>query len=650
MDMKLLHLAIDNFKGCQHQNLNFQGRSASIYGDNATGKTTIYDAFAWLLFGKDSRGRGDFEIKPLDPSGKVVDHAAVTAVEAILEVDGVPFQLRRAYYERWSVKRGGGQATYDGNTSEYFVDGVPMKKSEYENRIRELVSEDVFRVLTNVSWFCEGMDWRRRRDMLFQVCELPGDKDIMAANPRFEPLAAAMGGLSMEDYKRKIQAERKGLNASRNTIPARLDEQKKSIEALSGIDFPAIRARRDTTAAKLEQLQAELTKLGHGALLDAKRNELAAARNAIEAEINRNTSHRQSQTVPLEDRRPAIKSAMDKAAAEAARWRRMAAGEENTIGDLEAKIQACRDFWAVENARSFQTKNCPTCGQTLPEAALRAARDRFEADKKKSLQEAVDRANDAKSSLAAARGRREEYIQAAIGMESEAGRLRAELEAYQPEAQPEILDLTGHTERLAAAEEKARSLAAEVERLEGETAAIQAEIIARVGTLQAEVEALNGELAKEAMLTFARRRSDELREEARKAATALDEVDRMLFLCEEFARHKVRYVEDAINSRFQLIRWKLYDQQVNGGLADCCEATVNGVPYAALNNGGRINAGLDVIGALSSYYGVGVPLFIDNAESVTRLLPMDGQVIRLVVSNADKELRCEYGAQSKRSS
>ena len=445
MDMKLLHLAIDNFKGCQHLNLDFQGRCASIYGDNAAGKSTIYDAFTWLLFGKDSRGRGDFEIKPLDPGGQVADHAAVTAVEATLDVDGVPLQLRRTYFERWSVKRGGGEATYDGNTSEYFVDGVPMKKSEYENRIRELVSEDVFRVLTNVSWFCEGMDWRRRRDMLFQVCELPRDKDIMAADPRFEPLSAAMGGLSMEDYKRKIQAERKGLNAGRNTIPARLDEQKKIVERLSGIDFPAIRAQRDTTAAKLEQLQAELVKLGHGALLDAKRNELAAARNAVEAEINRNTSHRQSQTVPVEDRRPAIKTAMDKAAAEAARWRRMAAGEENTVRDLEAKIQACRDSWAVENARSFQAGNCPTCGQTLPEAALIAARDRFEADKKKSLQEAVDRANDAKASLAAARGRREEYIQAAHGLENEAGRLRAELEAYRPEAQPEILDLPGHS-------------------------------------------------------------------------------------------------------------------------------------------------------------------------------------------------------------
>ncbi len=641
MIIQLFQLKIDNFKGCHHLILDLQGRSASIYGDNAAGKTTVFDAFSWLLFGKDSRGRVDFEIKPLDPGGQVADHAAVTAVEATLDVDGVPLQLRRTYFERWSVKRGGGEATFDGNTGEYFIDGLPLKKGEYENRIGELVSEELFRTLTNVNWFCEGMDWRRRRDMLFQVCELPGDIDIMAADPRFEPLATAMGGLSLGDYKRKLQAERKGLNAGRNTIPARLDEQKKIVERLSGIDFPAIRAQRDTTAAKLEQLQAELAKLGHGALLDAKRNELAAARNAVEAEINRNTRHRQSQTVPVEDRRPALQAAMDKAGAEAARWRRMTAGEENTIRDLEAKIQACRDSWAVENARSFQAGNCPTCGQTLPEAALRAARDRFEADKRRAMQDAVDRANDAKATLAAARGRLEEYIQAAASVESEAGRLQAELEAYQPEAQPEILDLPGHTERLAAAEEKARSLAAEVEKLEGESNAIWAEITAKVNALQGEVASLDRELAKEAMLDFARRRSDELREDARKAATALDEVDRMLFLCEEFARHKVRYVEAAINSRFQLIRWKLFDQQVNGGLADCCDATVNGVPYVALNNGGRINAGLDVIGALSDYYGVSVPLFIDNGESVTRLFPVDGQVIRLVVSKADKALRME---------
>ena len=94
---------------------------------------------------------------------------------------------------------------------------------------------------------------------------------------------------------------------------------------------------------------------------------------------------------------------------------------------------------------------------------------------------------------------------------------------------------------------------------------------------------------------------------------------------------------------FHLVHWKLFDEQINGGVVDCCEATVNGVPYNdGLNDGAKVNAGLDVISALSAHYGVSVPLFIDNAERVTRLVDIDTQVIRLVVSAQDKELRCEY--------
>lgn len=641
MEIKLLRLTIDNFKGCRHLMLDFQGRSAVIYGDNAAGKTTVYDAFTWLLFGKDSRSRSDFEIKPLDHTGQVADHAAVATVEAVLAVEDSTLQLKRTYFERWSTKRGG-EATYDGNTSEYFVDGVPMKKTEYESRIRELVDEDIFRILTNVSWFCEGMDWRRRRDVLFQICDLPGDKAIMASDTRFDALGAAMGELPLDSYKKKLQAERKGLSADRNTIPARIDEQNKSIEALSGIDFPAIRVQRDMTADKLEQLRSELLKLGHGSLLETKRNELTAARNAVEAEINRNTSHRQRQMIPVEDRRPALQAAMDKALAEAARWRRMADSEERAVSNYEEKIQSFRACWTAENLKTFQAGNCPTCGQTLPEVAQRAAKERFEADKKKAMQGAVERADEAKAAIATAKDRLEEYVQAAIDAEMEAGRLRAELDAYQPAAQPEILDLPGHGERLAAAREQVRVLTAEVEKLEGESTAIRAEITARVNALQSEVASLDGELAKESMLDFARRRSDELREDARKAATALAEVDRMLFLCEEFARYKVGYVESSINSRFWLARWKLYDEQVNGGVADCCEATYNGVPYAALNNGMRVNLGMDVIRALSEYYSLRVPLFVDNAESVTGLIDAGTQVIRLEVSKSDRELRVVY--------
>lgn len=642
MEVKLLQLTLENFKGCRRLSLDFAGRGAAIYGDNASGKSTVYDGFTWLLFGKDSQGQSHFDIKPLDESGRVADHGAVTSVEAVLSVDAAALQLKRTYYERWSVRRGSAEASYDGNASEYFIDGVPMKKGEYESRIGELVSEDLFRALTNVTWFCGSLDWRKRRDLLFRLCELPDDAVIMAGDSRFEELATAVGNTSIDDYKRKLLARRKGLSADRNTIPARLDEQKKSVAALASIDFPALRAQRDSAASRLEELQGELLKLGHGALLESKRNELAAAKNTVEAEINKNAAHRQQQTAPAEDRRPALRAAIETAAGEYDRWQRMAASEEATVAELEGKVQAYRDSWTLENARVFTGGRCPTCGQSLPEAALNAALSRFAEDKKRNLQSVVDRAGDAKALLASAQSRRADYIQAAKIAQSHMEQLRAELAAYRPAEPPVIFDLPGHGERLAAAEEKVRSLAVEVQAMEADTAAIRQEISSKTAALHGEVQSIDGQLAKESLLVYARRREADLREDAKKTAAELSEVDRLLDLCEEFARHKVRYVENRVNSRFQLVRWKLYDEQVNGGLADCCEATSNGVPYVSVNNGMRINMGLDVIRALSGYYGLRAPLIVDNAESVTRLVDAGTQVIRLVVSEQAKELRVVY--------
>ena len=206
MDLKLMDLEIRNFKGCGSLSLPLDGRSASIYGDNAAGKTTVYDALTWLLFGKDSRGNGSFEIKPLDAAGEVADHGAVTEVSATLWADGEPVTLRKTYYEKWSVKRGNADATYDGNTSEYYVDDVPVKKYAFEAKVDELAGEDRWRMLTSVGWFCEGLDWRKRREALFEVCGVASDREIMEQEPRFAALIESMGRLSLEDYKKKLQA------------------------------------------------------------------------------------------------------------------------------------------------------------------------------------------------------------------------------------------------------------------------------------------------------------------------------------------------------------------------------------------------------------------------------------------------------------
>ena len=111
---------------------------------------------------------------------------------------------------------------------------------------------------------------------------------------------------------------------------------------------------------------------------------------------------------------------------------------------------------------------------------------------------------------------------------------------------------------------------------------------------------------------------------------------------EEYTRYKTRVVEEGVNAMFRIAKFRLFREQANGGIEERCDVTVDGVPYGSLNNGMKINVGIDIINALSRHNGVTVPLFVDNAESVTNLERADAQVIRLVVSADDKKLRCEY--------
>ena len=111
---------------------------------------------------------------------------------------------------------------------------------------------------------------------------------------------------------------------------------------------------------------------------------------------------------------------------------------------------------------------------------------------------------------------------------------------------------------------------------------------------------------------------------------------------EEYSRYKTRFVEDSINGLFRIARFRLFREQANGGVEDRCDVVHDGVPYISVNNGMKINLGIDIINTLSTAYGVKVPLFVDNAESVTQLEHCGSQIIRLVVSEYDKELRVNY--------
>ena len=643
-DIRLQRLSLDNFKGQPHFELDLGGGDAAIYGDNAAGKTTIYDALTWLLFGKDSAGRGDFEIKPLGPDGAVLDHAAVTAVEAVLSVDGMERRLRKEYYEKWSSKRGSVDKTYDGNTCDYYIDRVPVKKYEFDDQVHELVDEDIFRALTSTSYFLDRMKWQERRKALFNLCGVASDEETLASVPGFAPLAAALGGRTVEALKKALEAERRGYNIERETIPVRIDECKRTIDDLTGIDFGALRVERDVRTEEVTRLKGELLALEHNTLRDQLDNELRAVAIDISSLERENEEYMAQQLPQDQGRRDRFLKEKEKAEAGLKKALRDQDSENALVAQSEKEVESCRAKWKAVNGEIFRGANCPTCGQPLPADAMERAREEFEARKQKELDMLVQQSKRLKEIISQAKDRAERAVNGAVEAENWLAEVKDELAAMDGQKVPVVTAKPGYAESRAALDKKRDGLRARLEQISGVSAGVRRATEEKIRDLEAEITAISSSIAQEATLERAQRRMEELRESARATAAKMEELDKLLDLCGQFVRYKTSYIEESVNRRFRLVNWKLFDEQVNGGVAEQCEAMVGGVPYGSLNNGAKVNAGLDVISALSQFHGVRVPLFVDNAESVTEMLPMDCQVIRLVVSAGDDKLRVEVKA------
>ena len=641
-NMKIISLRLENFKCHALLELRPEGCNMAVFGDNAAGKTSVYDALTWLLFGKDSQGNGEknIDIKPLDHTGAVADHSAITSVEAVLAVDGEQISLKRTYQEVWSTKRGSSTETFDGNTSEYYVDGVPCKKFAFDDRIRQLVPEDTFRLLTSVSYFAKDLPWQKRREVLFNMAGTVDDLQIMVGAPQFDALRESMGKLSLEDYKKKLLAEKKGFVNAKTDIPARISECQKTVEDLSGLDFGKAKADADVLTARQTELATQITALDHNSLAEGKRLDIREAQVQLDKLISNNSSYRARQTAGAPDI-AGMQSTLVRQKASLANSQALLHADEQSVSSYEQLIEESRARWIAVNGEVFTGGTCPTCSQQLPMEQLRQATEKFEEGKQSRLREIERTAESQKHFLAETKNRIQNLRDDIYAMELHIRQTEEQIQAAQAYSVTPV-DMDGFAESKAALE-------GTLSKLNGELQALMQNSSAERARLQSELAAVNAQIrenmaicGKESALEYARNRIAELREEARNAAECLEAIEKMLYLMEEYTRYKTRVVEDGVNSLFRIARFRLFREQANGGVEERCDATVDGVPYGSLNNGMKINVGIDIINALSRHYGITVPLFVDNAESVTKLEKADAQVIRLVVSANDKKLRCEY--------
>ena len=636
--IKLMRLELENFKCHDHLDLALNGKDASIYGDNATGKTSIYDALTWLLFGTDSAGNGEksIDIKPLNSDGEVRDHRAITSVSAEFNVDGQPVRLQRQYREVWSTRRGSAEQVFTGNISDYFVDGVPCKKNLFDSKIKEIIQEDIFRMLTSVTYFAWDIPWKARRSILFDMAGTLTDEEIMEKKAEFKPLLEGIGSRSLDEMKAALTYQKKGLIGTRDEIPARISECEKSLSAIDSINVEENKEKENELQKLIEDLTAKIATIDSKSTVEDKRLELRATKLDRDSLERENQAFRKSNDGAMKRRELEGQLGLEKSRLETING--YITHNQAAMQRANDELNQLRQEWVQVNGEAFVGGMCPTCGQALPFEQLQKKTSDFESQKKKHLHDIELKAgmkqkaiNDYAEEVAA-------YEDHKKAEENTIAELEAQLAAL-PSGASDVKDMDGYAEQMAAYDEKIKALQKEIVDLTVGADDEKAPLMEERRNASDQLHAVQAALGQASMAYQIRERITRLKQMAKDASDQLERIEQMLFLIEEFVRFKAHFVEESINDMFRIATFRLFREQANGGMEERCDVVYDGVPYMGLNSGMRINIGIDIINSLSRYYGVSVPLFIDNAESVTRIENCDTQVIRLVVSENDKELR-----------
>lgn len=643
----LLKLMLRNFKGVRDFTLDLQGQDAQVYGDNEVGKTTLFDGFLWLLFDKDSQNKKDFSIKTLDRLGNVM-HGLEHEVSGVLMINGRELDLRKVYTEKWTKKRGSAASEFTGHTTDYFIDGVPVDKKEYTDRVDDIVKDDIFKLLTSPSFFNE-LHWEKRRKILLEVCGDVPDYEVIESNKDLSRLPAILGDRSIENHRKVIAARRTEINKELEKIPVRIDEIVRSTPDIADLNEDELNRQIALHQTEIESKKAESSRIQLGGEVSVKENrirEIQGEMLEIKNQLQSNTSTivSEKQTANFK-----VKEAIGNIGLDIQRKQQQIKRNQELVIVRNEEAESFRKEWRSASAEEFEhihDDSCSACGQALPEDRVKAAHEKalavFNQQKAARLEGIV-----AKGTASAAEIVRLE--QDSVNLQDDIRQFSNQLQTKQEESQAlitEIDKLQAGIKDVSADPQyiqKKQDIADIEQQIRVLRESVQ-ESLDRVkdeiGKLGYKVYELEEHKAKFGQVRAINERTNELKKQEKELAAEFQRLEQELYLTEEFIRTKVTMLESKINSKFRYARFKLFDQQINGGVQEVCETLFKGVPYSSgLNNAARINVGLDIINTLSAHHHFSAPIFIDNAEAVTSLIDTNGQKICLVVSEPDKQLR-----------
>lgn len=635
-------LSLTNFKGVRSLKIDFNETSTRVCGRNATGKTTLYDAFVWVLFGKDSKDRKQFDIKTLDEQGVAIPKIP-HEVTAILYVDGQEITLTRRYMEKWVKKYGRTEETFEGHTEERIYNGVPISVKEWAEKIDAICPEQVFKMITSTTYFT-SQKADVQRAMLFKMAGEVSDEDVAGGNKAFKALLGRLTGKTMDEYKRELRARKNRIKDEVFTIPERIDERQRDMAELEQIDFVQIKQEITDTEEQLQNVENQI--MDEGAAVKAQnekrykqqvkiselKRELIEAEQAVRQEVLKDYYEQEMTHEKLIREHKTLQEQEKQAMRERSTT-------EQRIKQNQQRLDNLRAEWKRINASMFEFDEneavCPTCKRRLDDDDVEARRAQMEANfnqsKSEMLRQRVADASIVKVAIEAD----ESHIKDLEEQMDKAAQRRQEIEAdtlYAEPQQPNEKPMIETDEKCA--ELRAEIAAAENILKEAVYSPSNAEDLLRDKNVLAEkLNELRAQISKQDELQRCKARIEELNKLYKQGQNELSAIEGEEATIREFGRRRIEMTEDKVNRLFGLVKFKMYNYLNDGTPVETCEAVVDGVPYSSQNNAMRINMGLDIINTICAKEGIYAPIVLDNAESCNEIIPTGSQMILLSVTD-----------------
>ncbi len=644
MKITFRKLVIKNFKGIEKLEINYDASVTNILGANHTGKTTTADAIMWVLFGKNSEGQAKFGISPKDKENNIIPNLE-NMVELTMAVDEHVYALRKV---RKGVTNKKDERT--GNTVECFINDRRLTLKDYQAEIDAICPENLFKAITSPQYF-NSLTADQQRALLVKMVGETSPEQVAAGDKDFAAMLKEMIGIDLKAYREHLSYQMKQVEESLSALPERITENEEMRQQLqdAGTNFAAMRKRLDeiegaikkydeqlldSTAAVTQQQQqrAELRKR-----IGDIEKEQQTIRYRIDTENRKQTKQYDDKIADLEYQVKDISKNIDRKTDEIQR-------HEQDLQSIELHVADFRKRWQEVEAETFEwdtTKEiCPTCGQPLPvidvERLKKEANDRW-----MNAHMAKQDALDAEVTNIKERKRRAE---AALFD----GRLQLEtLKEQQAAAERQLDEARQETVVSCKAEDDDRwaELESEREQLTHQLNIMTAEvmgsgdnqiILQNKADLQKQRDQLKANLGRENLIAMRTERIEELSEQMRTLNQQLTELESKDYTANRFENAMIKDLENRVNGLFDLVRFSMFETLLNGSTRPTCVMTMHGVPCNDLSNSEKINAGIDLIKAMSRYNDVYAPIIIDNAESCNHILPTECQQIRLVVSMDEK--------------